>query len=364
MPRCAPRIRRRPSGRFRVPERRRSRPRRPCRRRDVPQNEGEVAAVVAARAARAAGRRAVVAHRRRDAARRRRPQHAGADGRSALRPADRVRVGAGVPLAAAAANARRRRPVLPAGPDLRWGVRRRHHRHERGRRGHVQVRLDTRLGRRDHRRPRQRRRARDPRGETVADDRWPLQLALSGRRRNRNPDPDLRDARRAEAVRRLVRAPRNGSHRSVHRVRRHARRHRRCDAARHCAAASMPRARSLRRRWAGGRGHARAARGGARRVDGRRARSMSRRSRYMDARALRTVPDDAFARAAVSTAAGRLRHAAAADRSRRGRRRRAGTARRGARRARRGGRSPRRGSRRRPRRRSGCSSCARLCPPA
>ena len=70
----------------------------------------------------------------------------------------------------------------------------------------------------------------------------------------------------AEALGRLLRAARDGSRRSVHRLGGHARRHRRSDAARDPAAATVRRARSLRVRRAGGgrhRGAARRPRAGA-----------------------------------------------------------------------------------------------------
>ena len=117
---------------------------------------------------------------------------------------DRIRVGAGVPLQQRAGLAVENRPMVSAGADLSRRLRRRRGGDLRGRRGHVQVRHRSRMGRRPHRRARRRRRAdvdarRMPRVGRAAC----FEIETAGGIEN-GADSRHSDARRAEEIGRLL----------------------------------------------------------------------------------------------------------------------------------------------------------------
>ena len=124
----------------------------------APSSEAEVAARAARVRRGPADRRAVVADRRSDADGRDAPQHGAAESHRVHR-SDRVRVQAGVTLAALDDALRQRGPGLSAGADVHGRLRRRNGRDQRRRSRDIQVRHDPRLGLRADRRPANGRRA-------------------------------------------------------------------------------------------------------------------------------------------------------------------------------------------------------------
>ena len=141
-----------------------------------------------------------------------------------------------------------RRPLLPAVADLHRRLRRRHRRDQRRRRRDVQVRHDARLGAR--RSPSSCRAATCSTSSAARPP--PTATATSRSSCRTGPSrlrvPRYRMPRGAEALGRLFRRARHGSDRSVHRLRRHARRHHRGDASGAAApAGDVPRVRAVRR---------------------------------------------------------------------------------------------------------------------
>ena len=213
----------------------------------APASEAEVAALRALDAGGSADRRAVVADRRRDAAGRSAPQHVAPQPDHRPRPRlcpRRGRRDAGRSRRGARAGGE----ALSAGADVHGRVRRRHRR--RNAAGAATFKYGT---------------TRDwvraltvvlPGGDVLdvergADD-WPTATGSSTsccqRSHGADPGAALPHARRSEAVGRLLRRAGDGPDRSVHRLRRHARRHHRGDAAGAAGAAGdVPGVRAVRR---------------------------------------------------------------------------------------------------------------------
>ena len=185
-----------------------------------------------------------------DAPRRTRAEHAGAELSRSARATNRSRR-RGCAARHAPADTDRLRSLLPSGPDFRWRLHRRHHCHQRRGRGDVQVRIDTRLGFGDHRCARQRRGPRHPsRTVSASADGW-FELESVAGHSHPCARAHLPHAGSDETVGGLFRAPPHGPDRSLHRLRRHTRHHRRSRAAAGPAPAPAGRARPLRRRRPG-----------------------------------------------------------------------------------------------------------------
>ena len=224
-----------------IPERRRSRARRLCGWHRVSSKRRRDRRPCSLGSSPAPHRRAVVADGRRHAAGRTGDRHARPDRHHAPSGPDGSRRRWCTACRAPACPGRGR-PVLPAGPDLRRCLRRRDDRHQRGGGRHLQVREHTPVGRGADPRPVGWLARRGPprRGHGVA--RRLVRTPISVRQPRPGAGAHLRHARCRQTVGRLLRPPGHGSHRSLHRIGRHARDRDRRDAARDSLSTAMRRA--------------------------------------------------------------------------------------------------------------------------